>query len=196
MPCRHSARSSPARAASASAWSSPDEMRRRRDRPRLHARGWCAPGTSSVRTISAAIGRGAPGAAYRSRWRGRSSRRDRAETKNVRRDFGDFLDGRAAGHAERVRNRPSARRAPDPVGAGPDDRRTAHRRHPDRRGVAAAEQLDLARRQRRHHAIARHHFDGIERRPVAPDPESSLPEPPSEYSKAKCGSRRRAPRRR
>jgi hypothetical protein len=55
------------------------------------------------------------------------------------------------------------------VGARPHDRRAAHRRNAKRRGVAAAEQFDVAGRQRRHHAIARHHFHRIERRPIAPD---------------------------
>ena len=38
------------------------------------------------------------------------------------------------------------------------------------RAVAAAEQLDVARRQRRHDAVTRNKLDGVERRPVAPDP--------------------------
>src|SRR5262249_44810914 len=45
----------------------------------------------------------------------------------------------------------------------------AHRGNPDRRSVAAAEQLDLAFRQRWHHAVARHELDRVEGRPVARD---------------------------
>jgi hypothetical protein len=56
------------------------------------------------------------------------------------------------------------------VGARPHDRRSAHRRDADRRGVAAAEQLDVDRRQLGGDAVARHELDRIERRPVALDP--------------------------
>ena len=89
---------------------------------------------------------------------------------DVGRDFRDLFDGSAAGEPERIGNARLLRGAGEmPVGAGPDDRRAAHRRYPDRRGIAAAEQFDLAGRQRRHHAVARHHFHGIERRPIAPN---------------------------
>ena len=118
----------------------------------------------------AAIGR--RGAAQRIEADGVVVAREAVKLKpeNVRRDFRDFLDGRAAGHAERVRD-PRALRGTrqNPIGARPHDRRPAHRRNADRRGVAAAEQFDLAGRQRRHDAIARHQFDGVERRPIALD---------------------------
>ncbi len=92
------------------------------------------------------------------------------EPEYVGRDFGDALDGRAADRAERVGNAGALRGAGEIfVGARPDDRRPAHGRNADRRGVAAAEQFDLARRQRRHHAIARHQFHRIEPRPIALD---------------------------
>ncbi len=92
------------------------------------------------------------------------------QPEHVRRDLGDLFDGGAAGHAERVGNSRALRGAGEiDVGARPHDRRSAHRRDADRRRVAAAEQFDVAGRQRRHHAIARHQFDGIERRPIAPD---------------------------
>ena len=92
------------------------------------------------------------------------------EPEHVGRDLGDALDGRAADRAERIGNAGTLRGAGEIlVGARPDDGRAAHRRNADRRGVAAAEQLDLARRQRRHHAIARHHFHRIEPRPIALD---------------------------
>ena len=92
------------------------------------------------------------------------------EPEYVGRDFGDALDGRAADRAERIGNARALRGAGEIfIGARPDDRRPPHRRNADRRGVAAAEQLDLARRQRRHHAIARHQFHRIEPRPIALD---------------------------
>ena len=92
------------------------------------------------------------------------------EPEHVGRQFGDTLDGRAADRAERIGNARALRGAGEiSIGARPHDRRPAHRRNADRRGVAAAEQFDLARRQRRHHAIARHQFHRIEPRPIALD---------------------------
>ena len=89
--------------------------------------------------------------------------------EHVRRDGPDLFDGGAAWRAERVGNAGALRRAREmPVGARPHDRRAAHRRDADRRGVAATEQLHRARRQRRHHAVAGHDLDRIERRPIAP----------------------------
>ena len=90
--------------------------------------------------------------------------------EHIGRDLGDLFDRGAADGAERVWNAGALRGAGQiQIGARPHDRRAAHRRNTDRRGIAAAEQFDLARRQRRHHAIARHQFHCIERRPVAPD---------------------------
>ena len=92
------------------------------------------------------------------------------EPEHVGRELGDALDGRAADRAERIGNAGALRGAGQIfIGARPYDRRSAHGRDADRRGVAAAEQLDLARRQRRHHAIARHQFHRIEPRPIALD---------------------------
>ena len=89
---------------------------------------------------------------------------------DVGRDFRDLFDGRAAGEPERIGNARLLRGAGEMlVGARPHDGRPAHRRNADRRGIAAAEQFDVAGRQRRHHAIARHHFHRIERRPIALD---------------------------
>ena len=93
------------------------------------------------------------------------------EPEYVRRDFGDAFDRRAADRAERVWDAGSLRRACQIlIGAGPDDGGAAHRRNANRRRVTPAKQFDLARRQRRHHAVARHHFHRIEPRPIAPDP--------------------------
>ncbi len=92
------------------------------------------------------------------------------EPENVGRDAGDFLDRRPAGCAERIGNAGALRGARQmDVAARPDDRWAAHRRHPDWAAVKPAEQLHLARRQRRHHAVARDKLDGIERRPVTSD---------------------------
>ena len=92
------------------------------------------------------------------------------EPEHVGRELGDALDGRAADRPERIGNAGALRGAGEIfIGARPYDRRPAHRRNADRRGVAAAEQFDLAWRQRRHHAIARHQFHRIEPRPIAPD---------------------------
>ena len=55
------------------------------------------------------------------------------------------------------------------VGARPHQRRRAHGRDADRRVVAAAEQFDLDRRRRDHHAVARRDLDGVEGRPVMRD---------------------------
>ena len=89
---------------------------------------------------------------------------------HVGRDLGDLLDGGAAGDAERVGNARALRGLGEQlVGAGPDHDRAAHRRDAERRGVFAAEQFDIDRRQLRHDAVARHHLDGVERRPVVLD---------------------------
>ena len=92
------------------------------------------------------------------------------QPEHVRRDLGDLLDGGAAGDAERVWHARALRGLGQQlVGAGPDHDRAAHRRHAERRGVFAAEQLDIDRRHARHDAVARHHLDGVERRPVVLD---------------------------
>jgi len=91
--------------------------------------------------------------------------------EDVRGDLSDLFDRGAAGGAQSVRNARVLGGAGEmQVRAGPHDRRPAHRRHPNRGAVAPAEQLDIAGRQRRHNAIARHQLDGVERRPIAADP--------------------------
>ncbi len=91
--------------------------------------------------------------------------------EDVRGDLGDLFDRGATGSAECVRNaRVLGGAGKMQIGAGPHDRWPAHRRHPNRGGIAPAEQLDIAGRQRRHDAIARHQFDGVERRPIAANP--------------------------
>ena len=92
------------------------------------------------------------------------------QPEHVGRDFGDVLDGCAAGHAERVRNARALRRlGHDQIGARPHQRRPAHRRDADRRGVAGAEQCDVGRRHGGDRAVARHDLDGVEGRPIMRD---------------------------
>ena len=92
------------------------------------------------------------------------------EPEHVGRDLGDLLDGGAAGNAERVGHARALRGLGQQlVGARPDHDRAAHRRDAERRGIFAAEQFDIDRRQLRHDAVARHHLDGVERRPVVLD---------------------------
>ena len=92
------------------------------------------------------------------------------EPEYVRRDFRDLFNRSAAGATERVRHTGVLRGLSEQlVRTWPDHDRAAHRRHAQRGSVFAAEQLDLDRRQFRCRAIAGHHFDRIERRPVVLD---------------------------
>ena len=92
------------------------------------------------------------------------------EPEHVGRDRGDLLDGGAAGAAERIGHAdPLGCGREQLVGAGPHHDRAAHRGDADRRGEFAPEQFDANRRQFGHHAIARHHLDGVERVPIASD---------------------------
>ena len=92
------------------------------------------------------------------------------EPQHVRRDLRGRLDGGAADRAEHVGHARRLRGGGEIlVGARPHDRRPAHRRDADRRRVAAAEQLDVDRRQLGGDAVARHELDRVERRPVALD---------------------------
>src|SRR6185295_9034307 len=82
-------------------------------------------------------------------------------------DFGDLLESRAAHHTKRVGHAGSLGGFRQQlVGVRPDHHGAAHRGHAERRGVAAAEQLDVERRQRWTRGIAWHKFDRIERSPV------------------------------
>lgn len=86
-------------------------------------------------------------------------------------DRSDLFDGGTADRAEHVRDAGALCRARQmQISARPHDRRAAHRRHPNRRGEAAAEQFDIAGRQRRHDAIARHQLHRIECSPIAFNP--------------------------
>ena len=90
--------------------------------------------------------------------------------EHIGRDLSDLLDSRAAGDAERIGHARRLRRLRhQQIGARPDQRRPAHRRDSDWRGIARAEQFDAGRRQSRHHAIARHHLDVVEGVPVMGD---------------------------
>ena len=92
------------------------------------------------------------------------------QPKHVGRDFGDVLDGCAAGDAERVGHARALRRLRhQEIGARPHQRRAAHRRDADRRCIARAEQFHLGRRHRGDGAVARHHLDGVEGRPIVRD---------------------------
>ena len=92
------------------------------------------------------------------------------QPEHVGRDFGHLLDCCAAGDAERIGHARGLRRlGHDEIGARPHQRRPAHGRDAERRGIAAAEQFNLDRRQARHHAVARHDFHRVERRPVVRD---------------------------
>ena len=92
------------------------------------------------------------------------------EPQYVGRDLGRALDRHAADEAKRIGHvRALRRRGEILVGAGKDQRRPAHRGDAERRGIAAAEQLDVDRRQGRGDAITRHQFDRVERIPVARD---------------------------
>ena len=90
------------------------------------------------------------------------------EPEHVRRNLGDAFDGGAADCAQYVGNARALRGAGEmQVGTGPHDRRAAHRRHAERRGIAAAKEFHIARRRRRYEAVARHQLDRIERCPIA-----------------------------
>jgi hypothetical protein len=92
------------------------------------------------------------------------------EPEHVRRNPRRLLDGDPADGAERIGHaRALGGLGHVAIGAWPHDARPAHRRDADRRLVLAPEQIDLDRRQRRHHAVARHQLDSVQRRPVAGD---------------------------
>src|SRR6185437_15587793 len=92
------------------------------------------------------------------------------QPEHVGRDLGHLLDGGTAGDAERVGNARALRGlGHDQVGARPDQRRPAHGRDADRRGVTRSEQFDLDRRHGSDGAVAWHDLDGVEGRPVVAD---------------------------
>ena len=118
------------------------------------------------------------------------------EPQHVGRDLGRLLDGHAANQAEHIRYMRALRGGCEIlVGTGPYDRGTAHGRDADRCRVAPSEQFDADRRQGRSHAITRHDLHRIERAPVAGDAIVGT-RAAIQYSKAKCGTCRRACRRR
>ena len=92
------------------------------------------------------------------------------QPEHIGRDFRDVLDGGAAGHAERVRNARALRGfRHQEISARPHQRGPAHRRDADRRGIAGAEQFHVGRRHSGDRAVARDHFDRVERRPIMRD---------------------------
>ncbi len=92
------------------------------------------------------------------------------EPEHVGRDLGGALDCQAADETERIRQiRALAGGRQQLVRPRKHQRRTPHRRDPDRRRIAFAEQLDIDRRQLGGDAIARHQLDRIERIPIALD---------------------------
>ena len=67
------------------------------------------------------------------------------EPEYVGRDLGDLFDGCASDAAQHVRDACALRGAREmEIGAGPNDRRPAHGRNAGWRGIAAAEQFDVA----------------------------------------------------
>ena len=92
------------------------------------------------------------------------------EPEHIGRGLCRLLDGGAAGDAERVGNARALRGfRHQQIGARPNQRRSAHGRDADWRRVAAAKQFNVDRRQRWHHAVTRHNFNGIKCRPIVRD---------------------------